>query len=429
MPSIFINHPTKIVKGTVKVPSSKSISNRALILQHLFGNEHVTISNLSEAKDTQLLIACLDQLVFHRKSVSNKYKFAFVIDAWNAGTAFRFLTALLSITPGKWLLTGDERMHQRPIKPLVDALQKLGAEISYIEKVGYPPLQIIGSELIGGSVKMETQQSSQFVNALLLIAPTFQKGLSIELEANPVSESYIENTIEVLKLFGITCYKQNNFIEVQPSKSVRNHFEIEPDWSSIAFIIEIASIADEADIIIENVSKKSIQGDFIIVELAKNYGVECVFENNNLRILKAKNLTPLKPQIFEFDFKSTPDLTQPIVAMSVAAGVDCVFKGINHLALKETDRIKALENELHKINVQFIRKNDFHVLNNSKEIEPNSSLTFNTYNDHRMAMCLAPLCLKYGQLEIKDPTVVEKSFPDFWNQLKKIGFEIQLKKQ
>ncbi|MFM2225004.1 MAG: 3-phosphoshikimate 1-carboxyvinyltransferase [Bacteroidota bacterium] len=428
MPSIFINHPTKIINGTVKVPSSKSISNRALILQHLFGDETVTISNVSEAKDTQLLIDCLDQLTFHKKSSSSNYKSAFVVDAWNAGTAFRFLTALLAITPGKWILTGDNRMHQRPIKTLVDALIFLGANISYIEKKGYPPLQIIGTEIYGGHVSMNTQQSSQFVNAMLLIAPTFAKGLTIQLEANPVSESYIDNTIGVLKMFGVECYKQGNYLEVKSTKSINKNYDVESDWSSIAFFVEIAALSNEANIIIENIAAKSIQGDYIICQIAENYGVECVFENNNLVIKKNKNSAAKKKEIFEFDFRSTPDLTQPVAAMSAGLGIDTFFKGIDHLALKETDRIKALENELHKINVQFTRKNDFHILKNPKEIEPISSISFNTYNDHRMAMSLAPMCLKLGQIEIKDPLVVEKSFPDFWAEMEKLGFETNYKK-
>ena len=427
MQSIFINHPSKIVKGTVNVPSSKSISNRALILQHLFGDETVSISNISEARDTQLLIECLDQIVFHKKSIYSNNKSAYVIDASNAGTAYRFMTALLAITPGKWILTGDNRMQFRPIKPLVDSLLSLGAEIKYLEKSGFPPLQITGKELIGGHIYSNTQQSSQFVNALLLIAPTLSKGITIELEPNPVSESYIDNTIGVLKMFGVDCYKHNNLIEVKHTKNINKNYEVEPDWSSIAFFYEIAALADEAEIVIENISPRSIQGDFNIVQISKQYGVESKFVKDCLIISKNNSAIKKEPEIFEFDFRSTPDLTQPIAAMSASLGIDTFFKGIDHLALKETDRIKAMENELHKINVEFTRSNEFHILKNPKEISSVDSLFFKTYKDHRMAMSLAPLCLKFGEIEIEDPMVVEKSFPNYWTELEKLGFQTRIK--
>lgn len=427
MQSIFINHPSKIVKGTVNVPSSKSISNRALILQHLFGDETVSISNISEARDTQLLMECLDQIVFHKKSIYSNNKSAYVIDASNAGTAYRFMTALLSITPGKWILTGDSRMQFRPIKPLVDSLLSLGADIKYLEKAGFPPLQITGKELIGGHIYSNTQQSSQFVNALLLIAPTLSKGITIELEPNPVSESYIDNTIGVLKMFGVDCYKHNNLIEVKHTKNINKNYEVEPDWSSIAFFYEIAALSNEAEIIIENISPRSIQGDFNIVQIGKQYGVESKFVKDCLIITKNNSSINKSNEIFEFDFRSTPDLTQPIAAMSASLGIDTFFKGIDHLALKETDRIKAMENELHKINVEFTRSNEFHILKNPKEWSAINSLFFKTYKDHRMAMSLAPLCLKFGEIEIEDPMVVEKSFPNYWTELEKLGFQTTIK--
>ncbi len=422
---MFIEHPTKIVKGTVQVPSSKSISNRALILQYLFGADEVTISNLSMAKDTELLVQCLDQLAYHKSVIDTNSKSSYVIDAWNAGTAFRFLTALLATTPGNWILTGDNRMQERPIKPLVDALLALGADIAYMSKDGFPPLKIMGKKLEGGSVFMNTQQSSQFVNALLLVAPTFPQGLRIELEANPVSESYIENTLGVLKHFGIECSRHQNIIEVQYTDSIKVGFTVEADWSSIAFFCLVAALADEAEIMIENVSPKSIQGDIIISQIAVQYGVQFSFLDNQLLIIKNKfTSATLSKKKLMFDFRSTPDLTQPIAAMSAGLGLETAILGIDHLALKETDRLLALENELAKLNVDFKRRNDAYSLSVNSLMPTNSSLSFQSYNDHRMAMALAPLCLKLGKVEINQPEVVEKSFPTYWDELMKLGFVI-----
>jgi 3-phosphoshikimate 1-carboxyvinyltransferase len=227
-------------------------------------------------------------------------------------------------------------------------------------------------------------------------------------------------------MFGVDCFKHNNYIEVKPTKVISKNYEVEPDWSSIAFFYEIAALANEAEIVIENISPRSIQGDFHISDIAKQYGIESTFVKNNLVIKKNNSIQKNENQIFEFDFRSTPDLTQPVAAMSAGLGIDTFFKGIDHLALKETDRIKAMENELHKINVQFTRNNDFHILKNPKEILPINSASFKTYNDHRMAMSLAPLCLKYGQIEIEEPTVVEKSFPNYWLELEKLGFETNI---
>ncbi|MEN9523826.1 MAG: hypothetical protein RL065_2203, partial [Bacteroidota bacterium] len=209
---------------------------------------------------------------------------------------------------------------------------------------------------------------------------------------------------------------------------ITKSYEIEPDWSSIAFFYEIAALADEAEIIIENIFPKSIQGDFNIVNIGKQYGIESTFVKDSL-ILKKNHSAKINsmPEIFEFDFRSTPDLTQPIAAMSAGLGIHTFFKGIDHLALKETDRIKAMEYELFKINVEFTRNNEIHVLKNSDEPFKSNSIFFNTYKDHRMAMSLAPLCLKFGQIEIDDPVVVEKSFPNYWIELEKLGFKTNYK--
>ncbi len=422
-----ISHPTKIVKGIVQVPSSKSISNRALILQYLYGEDEVTISNASEAKDTELLIQCLDQLAYHRSVYENNSKSSYVIDAWNAGTAFRFLTALLATTPGNWILTGDARMQERPIKPLVDALNSLGAEITYLNNQGFPPLKIIGKKIEGGDVYMTTQQSSQFVNALLLVAPTFPNGLRIELEKNPVSESYIENTMGVLKRFGINCNKNENIIEVEFTERIKVSYTVEPDWSSIAFFCLVAALADEAEIIIENISPKSVQGDIIISQIAIQYGVQFSFIDNQLIIIKNKYTSAtISKRKLSFDFRSTPDLTQPVASMSAGLGIETDFLGIAHLALKETDRLVALENELKKINVSFNHQNNIFTISPSGNLpQENSPISFQTYNDHRMAMSLAPLCLKLGKINIDEPEVVVKSFPSYWDELKKLGFILE----
>ena len=286
---MLINHPTKNLKGIIEVPSSKSLSNRALVLQYIFGEENISIENLSTAADTILMQQCLQQINFYKKKIAQGDNSTFDIDAKNAGTTFRFLTALLANEPGNWLLTGDERMQQRPIKPLIDSLIQLGAEISYQNKNGFPPLLIKGKKLKGGKTFVETIISSQFASALLLIAPTFENGLELELSNNSVSESYIESTIGLLNKFGIETKRNDNTIFVLHKKILQIKYAIEADWSSIAFFVEIAAMADEAEIEIKNVSEKSLQGDFQILEFGKKIGVDFSFQNENLSLKKIKN--------------------------------------------------------------------------------------------------------------------------------------------
>ncbi len=413
---MFIEHPTKIVNGIVEVPSSKSISNRALVLQHLLGSENILLSNLSEANDTKVLQHCLQQINFHQKKPSNSNLFQ-TIDAANAGTAYRFLTSLLAITKGNWILSGDERMQERPIKSLVDALNNLGADVQYLNQQGFPPLKIIGKKLFGGKISMSSQQSSQFVSSLLLIAPTFEKGLQLELEDNPVSESYIHSTIDLMKEFGIICSKNGNLIQVDVTEKLTTDYVVEPDWSSIAFFAEIAALANEAKIVIKNVVEKSIQGDSIISKIAKDFSVDFSFVENDLVIEKKKisNVYFYEKKL-HFNFRSTPDLTQAIAATSAGLLINSTFEGIEHLALKETDRLKALKNELQKIESHFEKVCNFFLLRNEKSGMKNHSLLFKTYNDHRMAMAFAPLCLKFGKVEIENKNAVTKSFPNYWNR-------------
>ena len=382
-----ISHPTNVVECEIDLPASKSISNRLIIIQALC-KEKFSITNLSNSEDTKSLQKAL-------KDTTN------TIDIGDAGTSFRFLTAYLSSLVGsRFILTGSNRMKERPIKELVDALLKLGVEIKYLDKIGFPPLAISGSDIKENKVTIDGKISSQFISALLLIAPTLKNGIKLKILSKIVSKPYIIMTLKLMGEFGIFHTWQENTIEIKPQKYIAKDYDIEADWSAASFWYEIAALSRSCNIILNGLSKNSIQGDRKVIELFKNLGVQTKFKNGSTILTKKKENIISK----EINLINTPDLYQPFKCTLFSKNLTTKFLGLQTLKIKETNRITAVEKELLK-------------LNTTKKIT--------TYKDHRMAMSFAPLCLKYDTLQINDVDVVNKSYPNFWNDFKKGGFIIK----
>ena len=451
MKVVTLTKKNKILKGEINLPASKSISNRALIINHLTQNQ-LQLHNLSMSDDTQLMISLLDIV---KKSQSSE--FPVELNCENAGTVLRFLSALLANTPGNWILTGTERMKERPINILVEALLQLGADINYLDKNGFPPLEIKGKSLSGGKIKIDGSVSSQFISALLLIAPVLEKGLQLTLTNIISSRSYIEMTLGLLKHFGINYTFEGNKIYIKHQNFVANDLLIEPDWSAAAYWYEMGAFADEADILLKDLnlstltlksgltertglmekglveSHKSLQGDSILPELYQVFGVNSEFLDQGIRLTKKGN--PVTQ--FEFDFTDHPDLAQSVIVTCAVLGIKGKFTGLESLKIKETDRLKALQTEFQKLRFKTetvrgspegIPTEKFNVQSYIPDtINPDryrdQSKIINTYQDHRMAMAFAPLAIIFNSLQIENPRVVSKSYPEFWNDLNKVKID------
>lgn len=406
--------PANSIKASLSVSGSKSISNRVLILNDVFKTQG-SLTNLSDAEDTVLLQQALQQIQTSRSGI---------ININHAGTDMRFLTALLSVTAGVWTLTGSERIKQRPVAELVSALQSLGAEITYLENENFPPLKITGKKIAGGKVAIDAGVSSQFVSALLLIAPAFENGLELTLKNKIVSRPYINMTISLLKKWGVQVVEEGSVISVIPSlqSTVSSSQEIESDWSSASYWYSVCALAPGAEIELSNFNENSLQADSVLPGIYNTLGVQTVFKNGSIFLSRKKVST----SAFNYDFTNCPDIAQTIAVTCVGLGISGTLTGLQTLKLKETDRITALKNELEKTGA-VVEVND-----QSIKIEPapigsnrfNGSVT--TYHDHRMAMSFAPLALVYGNIKIEDPQVVSKSYPRFWEDLKSVGFNVDL---
>ena len=407
-----VHHRHPIVKGTIDLAGSKSISNRALIIQALT-NDPFQINRLANANDTELMFNLLRD--------NNPVK-----DAGPAGTTFRFLTAFLSLQPGDQILTGTERMKKRPIGILVDALRQLGGQIEYLEKEGFPPLRVGAPDPKKGvkELKIAAHTSSQYISALLMIAPTLPNGLTLTLEGKIVSRPYIEMTLALMKYFGVQHHWEDQSIVIAPQSYQARTFTVEADWSAASYYYAIAAIALEADIYLKGLFENSVQGDAVIREMMNSFGVTTHFHSDGIQIVKPKDAT-VTPK-FDWDFIKCPDLAQTMAVICAAQGVEGHFKGLETLKIKETDRIVALQTELAKVNVQMKNAPDNEL---DQMITGQIDLskfppTFPTYEDHRMAMAFAPLALK-GPINIEEPMVVNKSYPLFWEDLKKLGFIVK----
>ncbi|MCH4821793.1 3-phosphoshikimate 1-carboxyvinyltransferase [Gramella lutea] len=391
-------------KANLKITGSKSESNRLLILQALYQN--IEIENLSNSDDTVVLKKALD-------------KGNGLIDIHHAGTAMRFLTAYFASKEGCEVeITGSKRMKERPIRLLVDALQRMGADIQYKNEVGYPPLIIKGKKLHVDSVRLKANISSQYISALMLIGASLPKGLEIILEGQITSTPYILMTLEILKQAGIKGSFKDDRIFIEPTKEVKPvKIAVESDWSSASYFYSIAAIAEKAEIKLSNYRKESRQGDSCLAEIYKSFGVKTQYGDNTIILTKEKKQRSFR--IYE-DLRNSPDIAQTIAVTCLALGMECKLDGLHTLKIKETDRLQALKNEMEKFGAKVKITEDCLLLLPVGSLK--SEVSVKTYNDHRMAMAFAPLGLKTS-LSILEAEVVSKSYPDFWKDLNKLGFE------
>lgn len=404
----------KQIDTEIKLTGSKSECNRALIISAL-SKGSVSVDNLSDAADTALLVESL-QSVNSQHATGNGQ----LIDIGPAGTAMRFLTAFLSIQEGTFTLTGTERMKQRPIGILAEALKAIGADITYLENEGFPPLQISGPlKQSSPSVKIKGDISSQYISALLMVATALPQGLVLEIEGELTSKPYVDMTLAMLAQVGISHIWQDNTISITPQEFKEAKLYVEPDWSAASYWYAIAALADEASIFLPGLNGYSLQGDSKITEIMANFGITSQFKDGG--VFLKKEAKPISRKIF--DLKECPDLAQTIIVVCAALGHDCTFTGLETLKIKETNRVLALQTELAKIGVKLIEKNLSYKLDCSGLFFP-EKMFINTYEDHRMAMAFAPLALKIKQLEIEEKEVVNKSYPYFWNDLEKAGFKV-----
>ena len=394
----------------ITIPGSKSESNRLLILRGCYPN--ISITNLSNSDDTISLLKGIEQVDG-------------IVDVHHAGTAMRFLTAYFASKKGvDIIIMGSKRMHERPIRILVDALNDLGADIHYLKNKGFPPLKIIGTDLNVSSVNLNAAVSSQYISALMLIAPSLKNGLTINLEGKITSIPYIDMTLDLLKKVGVSGTFSNNKIEIKHTKTVNSiAVNVESDWSSASYYYSIIALSSNLELTLNNFSKNSMQGDSKIISIFQKLGVETIFNKNNNSIL----LRHLKTKIIDclsLNLNDTPDIAQTLAVTCFGLGIPCKLEGLKTLKIKETDRLLALKTELEKLGANVtITEESITVFCSRKIIE---NITIETYQDHRMAMAFAPLVLKVP-INILEPNVVTKSYTTFWKDLLKIGVKAQLK--
>ena len=395
---------------TIRLTGSKSESNRALMLSALSRGE-VSILNLSSAADTVTL-----KKILEGEHVSEK------VNVGPAGTAMRFLTAYYSFKGQKITITGSYRMKQRPIGTLVNALRNLGAQIDYLEKECYPPVTITGDfEQKNQKVSIRGDISSQFLTALLLLANSLPKGLDLEIIDELTSKPYVNMTLAMLTQCGIEHSWKNDIISIQTQEFKKTTIIIEPDWSAASYWYTIVALSEKAKIHLPNLRKNSLQGDSAIAQIMTLFGVHTIFNKDGIVIEKVAH--EIKPQLL--DFKECPDLAQTVIVCAAILGKEFSFTGLETLKIKETDRIFALQTELAKINVKLIETQaDVYQLD-CLDLSLPSEISISTYEDHRMAMAFAPIAMLIDEVIIQEPKVVEKSYPHFWDDFKKLGFFIQ----
>lgn len=402
----YIVKGTKSLQSTINLPASKSISNRALILNALSVSPD-EIENLSDCDDTAVMIEAF-------KFEDNLF------DVKAAGTSMRFLTAFLSRLPGEWVITGTERMKDRPIHILVDALNSLGAQIDYLGKIGYPPLKIKGSVLEGGEIYLSGDVSSQFISALLMIAPTMEKGLIIHLEGDVISIPYIKLTLKMMADFGVKSSWEEKTIKVHHQEYRPTHYRVESDWSAASYWYEMVALSDIAEVELIGLKKESGQGDSKVADLFLDLGVSTEYTETGVILRKTNRIAK---KMFH-NFVNEPDLAQTFVVTCCMMGISFLFTGLQSLKIKETDRIEALKTEMKKLGYVITDSANSVMEWNGERCEPELAPVIATYHDHRMAMAFAPASIVLDNIVIADPMVVTKSYPAFWKDLKKVGFDI-----
>ena len=386
------------------LPASKSIANRALVIAALCGTEE-KLNNLSDCDDTQAVIRALSS----NDEVKN-------IGA--AGTAMRFLTAYYAISSESVVMTGTERMKNRPISILVNALRSLGADIEYVEKEGFPPLKINGKKLRGGELHVKGDVSSQYLSAILMIAPYTQDGITLVIEGDLVSRPYLQMTLSLMQDFGVSYTWNENVIEIKPAEYKQMEFTVENDWSAASYWYSVVALSENKSVKLKYLLADSLQGDSHLVELYKPLGVETQFVDGG--VVLSKNAEVELPKIYDISLKEQPDLAQTLVVSCLFMNVPFRFSGLGNLKIKETDRIEALINECKKLGY-VLNEVESGVLSWSGErCVPDDEIVIKTYEDHRMAMAFAPAVIKLGSIIISEPDVVSKSYPSFWQEFEKV---------
>jgi 3-phosphoshikimate 1-carboxyvinyltransferase len=391
------------LQANIAVTGSKSETNRLLLLQALFPN--ISLANTSNSDDSEVM----------QKALNGDEE---IVDIHHAGTAMRFLTAYFAVNDGREvLLTGSQRMTERPIKVLVEALEQLGAKITYEKEVGYPPIRIKGQKITASKVTIAANVSSQYISALLLVAPKLENGIELTLDGEITSIPYIKMTLALLNDLDIKTSFEGNVIKVYPKQEVvAKEMVVESDWSSASYFFSLVALADTASITLSSYKENSLQGDSALVEIYKQMGVETHFEGNKMTLVK---MPDFKLETLTLELNNTPDIAQTIVVTCLGLGIGCHLTGLHTLKIKETDRLEALRIELTKLGANISVTDHSLTLVATNNI--NNNVKIATYNDHRMAMAFAPLALKVPII-IENAEVVSKSYPDFWEDMEKLDF-------
>jgi 3-phosphoshikimate 1-carboxyvinyltransferase len=401
---IKISSKSKTISGSINLEASKSISNRLLIIRELCDNKF-NIENLSNAKDTRILTKIL-----------NDFKSQKDIDCKDAGTALRFALAFLATKDGNWVVSGSKRMHERPIKPLVDCLLELGTEIKYLNKNGFPPIEIKGGELKSEKLIIKGNISSQFISALLMIAPKLENGIHLEIVSKVLSKPYIKMTLELMSEFGINYSWKNNLIKIEKQSYIGKKMMVENDWSAASFWYSFVALSKTGQIEIPKLNKSSIQGDSILSEIFSNLGVKTSFKKNS--IILSRNSKSVKE--LNLDLSNYPDLGLPLIVTCSGLGIKAHLKGLKNLQIKESKRLEVIQKELKKFNINTQIDNSSISIKENQKIEQPTSI-IDCHNDHRIPMSIAPLSMKINCISFENKNVVNKSYPDFWKDLEVAG--------
>ena len=394
---IEISSINKTIYGSIDLESSKSISNRLLIINQLC-KKKFEIQNLSNAKDTKILNELLDS-----------FKTKKDINCEDAGTALRFVIAFLATKEGIWKVSGSKRMHERPIKPLIDCLIELGAEIKYLEMEGFPPIEIQTKKLKSKKLSLPGDISSQFISALLMVAPTIENGLTLEITSKVLSKPYIALTLDLMSEFGIEYTWENNLIKVEQQNYLAKNIKVENDWSAASFWYSFLALTKSGEIKIPNLYANSLQGDSVLSSIYLKLGIKTEFNKDSIVLHKTKNIV----KELELDLSNHPDLALPIIVTCCGIGIKAHLKGLESLKIKESNRLECIKKELRKFNISCeIDSSSIIIKENQKIVQPTSIIE--SHGDHRIAMSIAPLCMKVDSIKFNDREVVNKSYPKFW---------------
>ncbi len=408
--------PPQHISSTILLPPSKSISNRALIIHALAGG-NILPQNLSRCDDTEVIV----------RALKNNPK---TIDIMAAGTAMRFMTAYLSVKEGEHILTGTDRMKQRPIGVLVDALRFLGADIEYMEQEGYPPLRIRGRNLKGGQLEVAGNVSSQYISALLMIGPILKNGLELKLMGNIVSRPYIDLTIHLMHEYGAEAeWTDVDTITIGAKPYTEHEYVIENDWTAASYWYEVLTLMGNksSQITFPGLKNSSRQGDAAVKYIFSLFGIKTTFADKYQDVLTDVNIKPQPHSLprIEYNLTNQPDLAQTLIALCPIMNIPFRFTGLHNLKFKETDRMEAMREEMAKLGYVIHTINDEEMIWDGERCERADSIVIDTHKDHRMAMAFAPLCIRLGEIKIDNPGVVSKSYPNYWEEMEKAGFKIE----